>query len=173
MKRIVTVQDISCVGRCSMTVALPVISAMGVEAAVLPTALLSTHTLFPDPSFTDLTGQIPAITAHWVVFRQLDENDFRRIARLLMGEYVDSMAERGVKLVIEDSAVELLAGKAMGGEASARDLRNLIRKEVEDRLANLVIETAGELPGEIVVTTEEADGEPRVAVKSCTPALAE
>ena len=65
MKRIVTVQDISCVGRCSMTVALPVISAMGVEAAVLPTALLSTHTLFPDPSFTDLTGQIPAITAHW------------------------------------------------------------------------------------------------------------
>ena len=43
MKRILTVQDISCVGKCSLTVALPVISAMGVEAAVLPTAVLSAH----------------------------------------------------------------------------------------------------------------------------------
>lgn len=65
MKRIVTIQDISCVGRCSLTVALPIISAMGVEASPLPTALLSSHTLFPAPSFCDLTGQIPAITARW------------------------------------------------------------------------------------------------------------
>ena len=43
MKRIITIQDISCVGKCSLTVALPVISAMGVEACVLPTAVLSTH----------------------------------------------------------------------------------------------------------------------------------
>ena len=41
MKRIVTVQDISCVGKCSLTVALPIISAMGVEAAIIPTAVLS------------------------------------------------------------------------------------------------------------------------------------
>ena len=46
MKRIITVQDISCVGKCSLTVALPIISAMGVEACVLPTAVLSTHTMF-------------------------------------------------------------------------------------------------------------------------------
>lgn len=65
MKRIVTVQDLSCVGRCSLTVALPVISAMGVEACALPTALLSAHTLFPDPAICDLTGQIPRITDHW------------------------------------------------------------------------------------------------------------
>ena len=65
MKRIVTVQDISCVGRCSLTVALPIISAMGVETSVLPTAVLSSHTLFPHPAFCDLTGEIPAITAHW------------------------------------------------------------------------------------------------------------
>lgn len=65
MKRIVSVQDISCVGRCSLTVTLPVISAMGVETSVLPTALLSTHTLFSDPSILDLTDQIPAITRHW------------------------------------------------------------------------------------------------------------
>ncbi len=65
MKRIVTVQDISCVGRCSLTVALPIISAMGVEASALPTAVLSTHTMFESPSFLDLTDEIPAITAHW------------------------------------------------------------------------------------------------------------
>lgn len=66
MKRIVTVQDISCVGKCSLTVALPIISAMGVEAAILPTAVLSTHTAFKK-GFTlhDLTGEIAPITAHW------------------------------------------------------------------------------------------------------------
>ena len=66
MKRIVTVQDISCVGKCSLTVALPIISAFGVEAAILPTAVLSTHTAFKK-GFTlhDLTGEITPITAHW------------------------------------------------------------------------------------------------------------
>lgn len=65
MKRILTVQDISCVGRCSLTVALPVLSAMGVEACPLPTALLSTHTLFPKPSVLDLTDRMDAVTHHW------------------------------------------------------------------------------------------------------------
>ena len=106
-----------------------------------------------------------------VVFRQLDENDYRKISRLLMSEYVEAMAERNVRLIIEDSAVELLAKNAMGGEASARDLRNLIRKEVEDKLANLVIDTSGELPGEIIVTVEETDGVMSVAVKPNVPAI--
>ena len=65
MKRIITVQDISCVGKCSLTVALPVISAMGVEACVLPTAVLSTHTAFKGFTFRDLTSDISAITSHW------------------------------------------------------------------------------------------------------------
>ena len=46
MKRILTIQDISCFGKCSLTVALPLLSAMGIETAILPTAVLSTHTLF-------------------------------------------------------------------------------------------------------------------------------
>ena len=108
-----------------------------------------------------------------VVFRQLDQNDYRRICRLLMREYIDSMAERNVKLIIDDSAVELMTVSALGGEASARDLRNIIRKEVEDKLANLVIETAGELPGEIIVTAEEKDGVNSVVVKPNLPELAE
>lgn len=65
MKRIITVQDISCVGKCSLTVALPVISAMGVEACVLPTAVLSTHTAFKGFTFRDLTQDILPICEHW------------------------------------------------------------------------------------------------------------
>ena len=65
MKRIVTIQDVSCVGKCSLTVALPVISAMGVEAAILPTAVLSTHTMFQNFTFHDLTCEIEPIAAHW------------------------------------------------------------------------------------------------------------
>ncbi len=65
MKRIVTIQDISCVGKCSLTVALPIISAMGVETAILPTAVLSTHTMFKEFTFRDLTCDITPISEHW------------------------------------------------------------------------------------------------------------
>lgn len=65
MKRIVTIQDISCVGKCSLTVALPIISAMGIETAVVPTAVLSTHTAFADFTFRDLTADITDIMHHW------------------------------------------------------------------------------------------------------------
>lgn len=65
MKRIVTIQDISCVGKCSLTVALPVISAMGIEASVIPTAVLSAHTAFSDFTFHDLTNEIEPIAKMW------------------------------------------------------------------------------------------------------------
>jgi pyridoxine kinase len=65
MKKIATMQDISCVGKCSLTVALPVISAMGIETAVIPTAVLSTHTMFSGFTFHDLTGEIVPIMDHW------------------------------------------------------------------------------------------------------------
>lgn len=65
MKRILTIQDISCIGRCSLTVALPLLSAMGIETAVIPTAVLSTHTAFKNFTFKDLTDQILPIAQHW------------------------------------------------------------------------------------------------------------
>lgn len=65
MKRIITLQDISCVGRCSITIALPVISAMGVECGILPTAVLSTHTLFKSFTCKDLSDQITPISDAW------------------------------------------------------------------------------------------------------------
>ena len=65
-KKILTIQDISCVGQCSLTVALPIISACGVETCVLPSAVLSTHTAgFKGYTFRDLTDDMPDIRAHW------------------------------------------------------------------------------------------------------------
>jgi pyridoxine kinase len=52
MKRVLSIQDISCLGKCSLTVALPVISAAGIETAILPTAVLSVHTWFKSFTFT-------------------------------------------------------------------------------------------------------------------------
>lgn len=65
MKRILTIQDISCIGKCSLTVALPIISAMGVETCVLPTAVLSNHTAFSGFTFRDLTKDIEPICQQW------------------------------------------------------------------------------------------------------------
>ena len=65
MKRILTIQDISCFGKCSLTVALPILSAMGIETAILPTAILSTHTLFKGFTCKDLSNQLKPISDHW------------------------------------------------------------------------------------------------------------
>ncbi len=65
MKKILTIQDISCFGKCSLTVALPLLSAMGIETAILPTAVLSTHTLFKGFTCKDLADQLEPITDHW------------------------------------------------------------------------------------------------------------
>ena len=66
-KRVLTIQDISCVGQCSLTVALPIISACGVETGIIPSAILSTHTAgFTGFTFRDLTSDIPEIEKHWI-----------------------------------------------------------------------------------------------------------
>lgn len=65
-KRILTIQDISCVGQCSLTVALPILSACGQETCILPSAVLSTHTMgYSFPSIRDLTPDIPGFQKHW------------------------------------------------------------------------------------------------------------
>ena len=65
-QKILTIQDISCVGQCSLTVALPILSACGLETCILPSAVLSTHTAgFHGFTFRDLTEDIPAIHRHW------------------------------------------------------------------------------------------------------------
>jgi pyridoxine kinase len=64
--KILTIQDISCVGQCSLTVALPILSACGQETCILPSAVLSTHTGgFKGFTFRDLTDDLPLIQQHW------------------------------------------------------------------------------------------------------------
>ncbi len=63
----VSVQDISCYGQCSLTVALPILSAYGIETAILPSAILSTHTGgFTGFTCLDLTDEMPKILSHWI-----------------------------------------------------------------------------------------------------------
>ena len=63
--RILTIQDISCLSQCSLTVALPIISAFGIETCILPSAILSTHTAFKGFSCIDFTEEFKKIIAHW------------------------------------------------------------------------------------------------------------
>lgn len=66
-KKILTIQDISCYGSCSITVALPILAAYGIETAILPSAILSTHTSgFKDFIVHDLTDEMPNIINHWI-----------------------------------------------------------------------------------------------------------
>lgn len=106
MKRILTMQDLSCVGQCSLTVALPILSAYGVETCVLPTAVLSNHTMFKSWSYLDLTEEIDSI------FREWRANGFKFDAYLLgyLGKSslmsvaercFDSFSADGAKVIID------------------------------------------------------------------------
>lgn len=83
MKRVLSIQDISCVGKCSLTVALPIISAAGLETAILPTAVLSTHTAFKNFTFRDLTDDIQPVMEHW----QQEKITFDGIATGYLGSF--------------------------------------------------------------------------------------
>ena len=78
-----------------------------------------------------------------IVFSQLTDENYVEIAGLMLSEYVDSLHEKGISFKYDKKACEYLAKKATGGNSGARDLRNLIRKEVEDKITTELI-TAGE-----------------------------
>lgn len=94
MKSVLSIQDLSCVGRCSTTVALPVLSAMGIRCSVLPTAVLSTHTGFPAPKVVSMTEHIPSFAAHW---QSLDV----RFDAVLCGYLSDPAQAEAVRPVLE------------------------------------------------------------------------
>ena len=108
--RVLTIQDISCFGQCSLTVALPVISACGAETCVLPSAVLSTHTCgFSGYTFRDLTDDMPAIEKHW----QKEKISFDAVYTGYLGSakqiaYVESIARNCLEkdgLLIVDPAM--------------------------------------------------------------------
>ncbi len=78
-----------------------------------------------------------------IIFNQLTKDDFIKIAKLMLDEYVTSLSEHGIKLTYDDFALEKLAQSSIGGQSGARDLRNLIRKEVEDKISLEIIKNDG------------------------------
>lgn len=90
-----------------------------------------------------------------IVFRSLDDGNFRNIAALMLSEYIGTLEEKGIKFSYDDKAAEYLAKKSTGGKSGARDLRNTIRKDVEDKITNAIIERReGEIAG-IHLTADE------------------
>ncbi len=112
MTRILTVQDISCVGQCSITVALPIISAFGIETSILPSAVLSTHTGgFKGFTFRDLSDDMPSIYNHWAK----EGIDFDAIYTGYLGnakqvdyilEITDKLLKKGGKLIVDPAMAD-------------------------------------------------------------------
>ena len=89
-----------------------------------------------------------------IIFRHLTEADFVAISALMLNEYVGSLKEKGINFTFDDKAQKYLAGKAYGGKSGARDLRNLIRREVEDKIASAIVNSR---TGEIAAINVTAD----------------
>ena len=89
-----------------------------------------------------------------VVFRALDENDYARIAGLLLDEIKGPMQEKGILFGYDEDAARLIARKSFGDRSGGRAIRRTIRREVEDRIAELLVERAGDPPAMLKVTAE-------------------
>lgn len=135
LKRIVTIQDISCFGKCSLTVALPLISAMGVEAAVIPTAVLSTHTGcgFTGYTFRDLTSDIPEISNHWksmnLSFDGIYTGYLGSVEQIqIVSDFFDTFRGTDTKIIVDPVLGD--AGKLYAGFTNdfALEMRRLCRK---------------------------------------------
>ena len=111
-QRILTVQDISCVGQCSMTVALPILSACGHEVCILPSALLSTHTGgFGKPAVTNLTGFMEPIWRHWqrenITFDAIYTGYLGSVEAIsVVSEMMDAMLAPGGKVIVDPAMAD-------------------------------------------------------------------
>lgn len=110
--RVLTIQDISCVGQCSLTVALPIISACGLEACPLPSAVLSTHTGgFKGYTFRDLTEDIPLIQKHWekegILFDAFYTGYLGSVKQIsYVKDILSSMGRPGAKRIIDPAMAD-------------------------------------------------------------------
>lgn len=133
-KRILTIQDISCVGQCSMTVALPILSACGHETCILPSMVLSTHTGgFAKPAVRDLTELLPSFAAHWqsagITFDAIYTGYLgSREAIACASEIMDTMLAPGGKRIVDPAMAD--HGRLYSGfdEAYAQDMTALCRR---------------------------------------------
>ena len=77
-----------------------------------------------------------------IMFNNLKEDDFVKIADLMLSEYIPTLEEKHIKFTFDDKACEYLAKKSCDGKSGARDLRNTIRREVEEKIASAMIDSA-------------------------------
>ena len=91
-----------------------------------------------------------------IVFNPLSFDDMTKIAGLMLEELREPLEEKGIKLAYSEEAQRLLAQKAGGGKSGARDLRNVIRREIEDKIASIIVNEDGIPPKAIVIS--ESDG---------------
>ena len=133
-KRLVTIQDLSCFGKCSITVALPVISALGTEAVVLPTAVLSTHTgEFKNYTFHPLYDEFKKITEHW---KSLDiEFDAIYVGYIgnidlirAVSDFIDTFAKKGTVVFIDPAMADNGKFYSGLGKEYAEEILNLCKK---------------------------------------------
>ena len=91
-----------------------------------------------------------------VVFRQLTKEDFAEIAALMLDEMKEPLADKEITLTYTKEALELIAEKSFGKPYGARDIRRVIRQDVEDKIAELVIERASEI-AELAVSAKDGE----------------
>ncbi len=92
-----------------------------------------------------------------VVFRPLDEADYRKIAALMLDEYVATLKEKGILLRYDEAVCALLAKQSIHGQSGARDLRNAIRRQVEDRITTLLVTKGESAVTGIALTAQEEE----------------
>ncbi|MFI3128791.1 MAG: pyridoxamine kinase [Bacillota bacterium] len=133
LKLVASVQDISCLGKCSLTVALPVISACGVECSIIPTAVLSTHTGgFEGFTYCDLTAEMEKIYTHW----QTLPRKFDALYTGFLGkDQIDIVCDFFSKFKTPDNIILVDPAMADNGvmysifdEAFARDMKKVCEK---------------------------------------------
>jgi ATP-dependent Clp protease ATP-binding subunit ClpA len=91
-----------------------------------------------------------------VFFRDLGQEDFERIALLRLEELRESLLEKGIALRWPEEAVKALAAQALGGARGARDLRNVLRRQVEDPITSLIVESVESKISQVLLS--ERDG---------------
>lgn len=90
-----------------------------------------------------------------ILFNELDKKSYTDIAGLMLSEYIDTLAEKGIKFIFDEKVKDYLAEKAFAGKSGARDLRHAIRREVEDKITSAII---SHREGEIEAFSLSADG---------------
>ena len=90
-----------------------------------------------------------------IVFNQLTREDYEKIAKLLIDEFIPSLRDKGIKLIVDEDVPRIIAGEADGGVRGARDIRHSIRKAVEDPIANILVSSYDMVINEIRVSVHD------------------